>query len=148
MSPDVIPEWAEARRYILPVATQKEWTDDQIKAAWSIIDLAAEAADTQTKFWQELRRSWVANVPKNPPATWPDLLPVWAAALNQELGEEERDWSQSFLGVVAGTVAKSAEDVKQAGKALPKAAAAAAALGAIFLGGMVIFGGKKEKIRL
>lgn len=148
MSPDVIPEWTEARRYILPIAIQKGWSDLQIKAAWSIIDLAAEAAVTESEFWQELRRSWVANVPKNPPVTWPDLLPVWAAALNQEIGDEEREWSSSFLGVVSGAVAKTAEDVKAAGKALPKVLSAAAALAAIVVGGAVIFGGRRKKATL
>lgn len=144
----VIPEWTEARRFFLPVAMEKQWTDADIKAAWSIMDIAAEGAADGIGFWRELRRSWIANVPKNPPATWPDLLPVWAAAIDEEIGEEEQEWVNSFLGKLTGTVTKTAEEVKAVGKSIPDVVKVVGVVVAVVAGAMILLGGKKEKVRL
>lgn len=148
MRPSVIPEWTEARRFFLPVAMEKQWTDADIKAAWAIMDRAAEGAADGISFWRELRRSWVANVPKNPPATWPDLLPVWAAAIDEEIGEEEKEWVTSFLGKLTGTVTKTAEEVKEVGKAIPDVVKIVGVVVAVVVGAAVLLGGKKGKIKL
>ena len=131
MTSTLIAEWEKARKRVTTVAVQKEWPEEAIRAAWSLVDRAADSTGDTTSFYRELRRLWVTGVPQNPPASWPDLLPVWAAAIHEELGEQEKEWVQSWIGIAAQTAEKSADDarklpekVSQVGSGLLKIAAA------------------------
>lgn len=119
MKAEIVSEWDKARRRVTTVAVQKEWPEDVVRAAWSIVDRAGEKADDTTSFYRDLRKLWVTDVPENPPDSWPNLLAVWAASINEELGEQEKEWVQSWIGIAAQAAEKSADDASKIPDKIP-----------------------------